>query len=250
MHLAGSFLKLPAVIETMENMETAVGPKGLIKKHELVRIIIQCLYSLGYSKSAACLESESCITCKSPEFESLESQILNGNWDDCIGSLDKINGLTDETRASAFFLVLEQRLLECLNCGDISLALDILRKQFSALKIGTEMVHKLSYELFSLKGLGLGCIDYDAVHELRKRLLSKLEKVLPPPITLPERRLEHLVEMAISAQIDGCIYHSSSDMISLYRDHHCDRNQFPTETIQVDFWTSPNFCCKLKDSSL
>ncbi|KAL8490006.1 hypothetical protein ACS0TY_025779 [Phlomoides rotata] len=216
----------------MENLET-VGPNGLIKKHELVRIIIQCLYSLGYSKSAACLESESRIKCKSPEFESLESQILNADWDDSIRSLDKINGLTDETRASAICLVLEQCLLECLNCGDISLALDILQKQFSALKISTCMVHKLSYELLSLKGLQLGCTDYDAVHELRKRLVSELEKVLPPPIILPERRLEHLVEMAISAQIDGCIYHSSTDTISLYRDHHCDRDQFPTETIQI-----------------
>lgn len=222
-------------METTNDIGAVVGPRGLIKKHELVRIIIQCLYALGYSKSAACLESESGITCKSPEFELIESHILDGKWGDCIESLDKINGLDDETRASVSFLVLEQCLLECLDCGNISLALDIMRTQFSSLKIGTEMVHKLSYELLSLKGLRLGCIDSDSVHELRKRLLSNLEKVLPPPITLPERRLEHLVEMAISALIDGCIYHSSSDSVSLYKDHHCDRDQFPTETTQVDF---------------
>ncbi|KAL6527716.1 hypothetical protein OROMI_029527 [Orobanche minor] len=216
----------------MENMGTMVGPKGLIKKHELVQIIIQCLYSLGYNMSAACLETESRIACKSPEFESLESQILSGNWGDCIRSLDKTNGLADETRSSALFLVLKQWLLECLNCGDISLALDLLRKQFSSL-LGKEKLHNLSYELLSPKGWGLGCTDCDLIHELRKRLLLKLEKVLPPPITLPERRLEHLVEMAICAQVDGCIYHSSSDMVSLYKDHHCDRSQFPTETFQV-----------------
>lgn len=233
----GCILESLAVMQTPRDTGAVVGPRGLIKKHELVRIIIQCLYSLGYSKAAACLESESGITCKSPEFESLESQLLDGNWDDCVQSLDKIKGLTDETRASVSFLVLEQCLLECLDCGNISLALDILRKQFSSLKINTEMVHKLSYELLSLKGLGLGCIDSDSVQELRKRLLSNLEKVLPPPITLPERRLEHLVEMAISALIDGCTYHSSSDPISLYRDHHCDRDQFPTKTFQVDFYT-------------
>lgn len=212
-----------------------IGPRGLIKKHEFVRVIIQCLYALGYSKSAACLESESGITCKSREFELLESHILDGNWGDCIRSLDKINGLADETRASVSFLVLEQCLLECLDCGNISMALDILRSLFSSLKIGTELVHKLSYELLSLEGLGLDCIGGDSVHELRKRLISNLEKVLPPPITLPERRLEHLVEIAVSALLDGCIYHSSSDAVSLYRDHHCDRHQFPTETTQVDF---------------
>ncbi|KAL7126752.1 hypothetical protein ABFS83_14G208100 [Erythranthe nasuta] len=217
----------------MENTGITLGPKGMIKKHELVRIIVQCLYSLGYSKSAACLELESCITNKSPKFESLESQILNAKWDDCIGSINKIDELSDETRSSALLLVLEQCLLECLNCGDISLALDILRKQFSALQIGKETVHKLSYELLSLKGLGLACIDCDEVHELRKRLISKLEKVLPPPITLPDRRLEHLVEFAICAQVEDCVYHNSSDMISLYKDHHCGRDQFPTETIQI-----------------
>ncbi|KAK4408183.1 WD repeat-containing protein WDS [Sesamum angolense] len=76
-----------------------------------------------------------------------------------------------------------------------SLALNILQKRLSALKIGKEKVHKLSYELLSLKGLGLGFIDYDAVHELRKKLLLELEEVLPSPITLPEGRLEHLVEI-------------------------------------------------------
>ncbi|KAL6499556.1 hypothetical protein OROGR_027466 [Orobanche gracilis] len=226
------FLEQKDINGTMENMGTMVGPKSLIKKHELIRIIIQCLYSLGYNMSAACLETESHITCKSPEFESLESQILSANWGDCIRSLDKTKGLADETRSSALFLVFKQWLLECLNCGDISLALDLLRKRFSSL-IGKEKLHNLSYELLSLEGWGLGYTDCDSIEELRKRLLLKLEKVLPPPIILPERRLEHLVEMAVCAQVDGCIYHSSSDMVSLYRDHHCDRSQFPTETFQV-----------------
>ena len=221
-------------METLDDIgDDVIGPRGLIKTQELVRIIIQCLYALGYSKSAACLESESSITCKSPEFELLESLILDGNWGDCIECLHKITGLDDETRASVSFLVLEQCLLECLDCGNISLALDMMRKQFSSLKIGAEIVHRLSYELLSLKGLRLGCIDSDSVQDLRKKLISNLEKVLPPPITLPERRLEHLVEMAISAWVDSCVYHTSSGSVSLYRDHHCDRDQFPTETTQV-----------------
>lgn len=217
----------------MENKGATVGPKGLIKKDELVRIIIQCLYALGYSNSAACLELESGIRCKSQEFESLESLVLNAKWDDCIRNLDRISGLTDEIRASAVFLLLEQCLLECLNSGDVMQALDILRKRFSSLKIDKEMLHKLSYELLSLQGWGLSCINCDEVFELRKRLISNLEKVLPPPITLPERRLEYLLEMAVCSQIDGCMYHSSSDMISLYRDHCCSRNHFPTGTKQV-----------------
>ncbi|KAL2507857.1 transducin family protein/WD-40 repeat family protein [Forsythia ovata] len=217
----------------MENLGMIIGPKGLIKKHELVRIIIQCLYSLGYGKSASCLETESDISCKSREFESLESDVLNASWDDCIETLNKINDMADETRASASFLVLEQCLLECLNCGDNSLALEILQKRIAGLKVDKEKVHKCAFEMLSLKQRGMGSIDYNLIHELRKRLVVELEKVLPPPITLPERRLEHLVETAVSAQIDSCIYHSSSDVISLYEDHHCDRDRFPTETIQI-----------------
>lgn len=209
-----------------------LGSKGLFNKHEFVRIIIQSLYSLGYTKSAACLESESNISCKSLEFELLESQINDANWDDCIGSITKLKGLSDETRASALFLVFEQCVLECLSRGDNSLALEILRKQISRLQVNKEKVHKLAVGLVSLKELGLSKLDYEIIQDLRSRLLIELGKLLPPPITLPERRLEHLVEMATTAQIENCMYHTSN-MTSLYEDHHCNRDDFPTETIQV-----------------
>ncbi|KAL3531171.1 hypothetical protein ACH5RR_010493 [Cinchona calisaya] len=214
----------------MENL--MIGPKGgLIKKHEFVRIIIQCLYSLGYRKSAVCLESESGISYKSADFESLESHILNGNWDDCVSSINKLKSLGDETRASALFIVFKHCLLECLNRGDNALALEILRKQVVGLQ-DEENVHNLAVGLLFLKELGLSKIDNGLIHELRERLLFEMEKVLPPPITLPERRLEHLVEMAVGAQIDNCVYHSS-DAVSLYEDHHCSRDNFPTETVQI-----------------
>ena len=55
----------------MENSSELLGLKELIRKHEFVRIIIQCLYSLGYSKSASSLEAESGISYKSLEFKLL-----------------------------------------------------------------------------------------------------------------------------------------------------------------------------------
>ncbi|KAF5726982.1 hypothetical protein HS088_TW22G00668 [Tripterygium wilfordii] len=96
----------------MENQQSGIGPKGLIKRNEFVRVIIQCLYSLGYGKSASCLESESGIPYKSSEFELLESHALNGNWDGCIDTLTAIMDLTGETRTSALYLVFKQCLLE------------------------------------------------------------------------------------------------------------------------------------------
>ncbi|XP_057508979.1 WD repeat-containing protein WDS homolog [Actinidia eriantha] len=217
----------------MENRPTMLGPKGLIKKHEFVRTIIQSLYSLGFKKSGASLELESGISYKSVEFGLLESQVLNANWDACIDTLYGLKGLTDETRASALFIVCRQSLFEFLLRGDDSSALSVLRKQISALHVGREKVHNLAFGVLSLKEMGFGTVDGDVILESRKKLLSEMEKLLPPPFILPERRLEHLVEMTVNGQIDSCMYHNTWDPISIYEDHRCGRDQIPTETIQI-----------------
>lgn len=219
----------------MENLATMVGSKGLVKRDEFVRILIQCLYSLGYEKSAGCLESESGISYKSAEFKLLESSIIGADWEGCIDSLYGIKNMTDEQRDTALFLVSQQCLLECLGRGDDSLALSLLRKQISKLQVGREKVHKLAFSLFSLGELGLDKVhdDCDVFQELRRNLVNELEKLLPPPITVPDRRLEHLVERVVGSQIDSHIYHNSLDRVSIYKDHSCGRDQIPTETIQV-----------------
>ncbi|KAJ0113027.1 hypothetical protein Patl1_01672 [Pistacia atlantica] len=219
----------------MDNSEIMIGPRALIKRHEFVRVIVQCLYSLGYKNSASCLESESGILYKSVDFEKLELQILNGNWDGCIDTLNAISdlNLNDEIRASVLFLIFKQCLLEYLNRGEESLALDVLRKQVPSLIVSKEKVHKLASSILCLEEKELGNIDEDDISELRRRLLVELQRLLPPPVVLPERRLEHLVETAVTSQIDSCFYHNSRVAVSLYEDHCCGRDQIPTETIQI-----------------
>lgn len=216
----------------MEDNLTVLGAEGLIRKIEFVRIIIQCLYSLGYSKSAYCLEIESGIRCRSPEFELLESQVLNGSWDDCISTLNSLEDLTDGTRASALFLVYKQYIMEFLKQGNDSSALGILRKEISTSGLDRGKVQKLASSILSLKEIKL-CSVNDRAHEPRKNLLMELENLLPPPYMLPERRLENLVEAAITSQIDRCMCHNSSDAVSLFEDHCCNGDQLPTETIQI-----------------
>ncbi|XWS36513.1 hypothetical protein CRYUN_Cryun20dG0091100 [Craigia yunnanensis] len=218
---------------SMEHSPTTLGPKGLINKHEFVRVIIQCLYSFGYKMSASCLESESGIRCKSVDFDLLESQILSGDWDNCIVTVNKIKDLKDDTRSSVLFLVLKQCFLEYLNHGRDSLALSVLQKQVPTLHMSKEKVHKLAYNILSAKEMELGKLDEDIICELRKSLAMELWKQLPPPIVLPERRLEHLVETSVTSQIDSCMYHNSQDVGSLYEDHCCGRDQIPTETVQI-----------------
>ncbi|XP_061368607.1 WD repeat-containing protein WDS homolog [Gastrolobium bilobum] len=217
----------------MENPYEVLGSKGLIKKHEFVRVIVQCLYSLGYSKSASCLELESGVSYKSTEFQLLESHVLDGNWDGCLSFLNSLRDVLGEGRESALFLVLRHCLLEYLKHGEDALALDLLRKQVSALHLDRYKVRSLANSMLSLKDVGFGVIDGDVVHDWRRKLLTDLEKLLPPPISVPDRRLEHLVETTVTAWIDSCLYHNSSNPISLYDDHYCGRDQIPTVTTQI-----------------
>lgn len=215
----------------MESSPTKLGSKGLINKLEFVRVILQSLYTLGYKKSASCLELESGVQYKSSDFELLESQILEGNWENCIDMLTSIKDLKDEVRSSVLFLVFKQQILEYVNSGNDSVALAALREQVSSLCASKEKVHKLAYSLL-LKETEIE-IDNNAIFDLRKRLVTEVEKLLPPPLVLQDRRLEHLVEISVAAQIDSCIYHNALGPVSLYEDHRCGEDQIPTETIQI-----------------
>lgn len=204
-----------------------LGPKGLIKQQEFVRIIAQSLYSLGFRNSAASLELESGIPFKSVKLTCLETLIKTANWDDCVNFLRGLEGFPDEDRASALFLISRQRIWECLNGGDEARALAVLRKQMEALGVGREResVHRLGLEVvFPREG---------DVARLRGELLQEVERLLPVPVTVPEGRLEHLVEMAVEGQLVGCVYHNSPEEVSLFKDHRCGRDRIPTNTIQV-----------------
>lgn len=128
-------------------------------------------------------------------------------------------------------------MLECLSHEDDLSALTALQKQVSELKLVTEKIHSLAFNLIFTKEKGVSDVS-NYVIEPRKKLLLEQEKLLPPPITLPERRLEHLVENVVSSQIDSCLYHNYPSAVSIYADHCCGRDQIPMETVQVRF-----YCC-------
>ncbi|KAL5996794.1 hypothetical protein ACLOJK_007714 [Asimina triloba] len=219
--------------ESMEKCNSpTLGPTGMIRRKEFVRVIIQSLFSLGYKKAAALLESESGISHTSPELSLIQSQILDARWDDCIRTLNSIDDLPEETRASAVFLVFRQCFFEFLNSGDVCSALKLLQRRISPLRVDRKRVHLLASDVVSLAELEFGRKDGVSMDEFRRKLLSELEALLPPPITLPGRRLEHLVETAVNVQKDFCVYHNSAGLISLYEDHRCTRDQIPTETVQ------------------
>ncbi|RZR91635.1 hypothetical protein BHM03_00019822 [Ensete ventricosum] len=118
-----------------QGREDMVGSKGVIKKVEFVRIITKALYSLGYERSGAVLEEESGIPLHSSAVDIFRKQVLEGNWDESVITLQKI-GLDDENiLKSASFLILEQKFLELLGKNRVMEALDTLRSDITPLSI-------------------------------------------------------------------------------------------------------------------
>ncbi|XVF58463.1 hypothetical protein PTKIN_Ptkin07bG0068900 [Pterospermum kingtungense] len=219
-----------------EGGEEVFGSKGLIKKVEFVRIIAKALCSLGYIKSAAHLEEESGIRLHSSVVNAFMREILEGNWDESVAALRNI-GLTDEgTVKSASFLIFEQKFFELLDEEKLMDALHTLRTEIVPLCINYNRVRELSSSIV----LPSHCFS---VHSLkqdklrarsRTKLFEDLQKLLPPTVMIPERRLEHLVEQALVLQRDACMFHNSLDQeISLYADHQCGRDQIPSQALQI-----------------
>ncbi|KAJ8467226.1 hypothetical protein OPV22_029778 [Ensete ventricosum] len=213
-----------------------IGSKGVIKRAEFVRIITRTLYSLGYEKSGAILEEESGISLHSSVVNLFRKQVLDGNWDGSLETLHKI-GLVDENLLKcSSFLILEQKFFELLETNGFMDALKTLRCEITPLGINKKRVHELASCVVSpshhvlLRFANLGT----ETSNLRLKLLEELQKLLPPTVMIPERRLEHLVEQALGLQRESCYFHNSLDSsLSLYADHNCGKDQLPSHTAQV-----------------
>lgn len=231
--VAGSSRDLMARPLASEGDEEVVGSKGVIKRVEFVRLIAKALYSLGYNKSGARLEEESGIPLHSPVVNLFMEQIINGNWDESVVTLQKI-GLSDENIAkSASFLILEQKFFELLDEKKDMDALKTLRTEIAPLCINGSRVRELSACIVSPSFVGSPGQNIVRAKS-RPKLLEELQKLLPPTVMILERRLEHLVEQALVLQRDACIFHNSlNEDMSLYTDHRCGRDQIPSRTLQV-----------------
>lgn len=52
---------------------------------------------------------------------------------------------------------------------------------------------------------------------------------ISPSVMLPANRLAVLLQTIKQSQIDTCLFHTASSSPSLYSDHSCPRERFPTE---------------------
>ena len=212
-----------------------LGKLGLIERAEFVRVIIQCLHSLGYKKSAAALESESGIPLDSHLFTSLLPLIISGRWEDCVETIARFEYLPADISSSLSFLVWRENFTELLSSSwsddhVLSSALNVLRGRICPLDVDRKEVHRLARCLVSRKD---SVPQSYGVVGRRVELLAELSETLPPSIRLSEQRLERLVEMALIEQRTSCIYHNSAEPISVYEDHMCGPDQIPSRTVQV-----------------
>ncbi|XP_021713806.1 uncharacterized WD repeat-containing protein C343.04c-like [Chenopodium quinoa] len=231
----GSLRDLMARPIQCQGEEEVIGSRGVIKRLEFVRLIAGALYALGYERTGACLEEESGIPLHSAAVNLLMQHVLDGRWDESASILQSI-GLEDETIIkSAKFLILEQKFFELLDDGKTMDALKTLRTEISPLHIKTSRLHELSSCILYLPQSENGCARKDSLKgKSRSEVLTELQKLLPPTIMVPSRRLEYLVEQALNLQRGTCIYHNSSDReMSLYADHHCGRDNIPSRTLQI-----------------
>ncbi|KAM7276680.1 hypothetical protein ACFE04_018546 [Oxalis oulophora] len=210
-----------------------IGSKGFIKRKEFIKVITRTLYSLGYEKTGALLEEESGISLYSSEFSVFTKHVMNGKWDDSVATLSKLGDLDETTIKSASFLLLEQKFFDILRMEKVNAALDVLRNEIAPLRINEGRIHELTSCIISpsrFAGLGLSVPNAKS----RSKILEKLEKVLPACVMVPGNRLEHLIEEALDAQCDACLFHNTLDSdLSLYSDHRCGKDHIAFETLQV-----------------
>lgn len=68
----------------------------------------------------------------------------------------------------------------------------------------------------------------------RNDLLKRIASLISPNSMIPENRLTTLLDTARQAQIEDCLYHTSSAPISyLIPNHICPRSAFPLETSRI-----------------
>ncbi|KAI3719795.1 hypothetical protein L6452_20700 [Arctium lappa] len=219
----------------LQGDDEVIGSKG-VKKVEFVRIIAEALYSLGYSKTGAYLEEESGIPFHSSVVTVFIQQILDGSWDESLASLHKI-GIVDETIIKlACFIILQQKFFELLDGEKVMDALKTLRTEIAPLSINNIRVRELSSLILSPSHRVTDGISGQEMVKSKPRseLLEDLQKLFPPTVMIPEKRLLQLVEQALDLQHDTCLFHNSLvGETSLLTDHRCGRDKIPSETVQI-----------------
>ncbi|CAG8545721.1 3038_t:CDS:2, partial [Scutellospora calospora] len=191
------------------------------RREELVRLMVQAMQDMGYSKSAAQLEKESGFLLESSAVAKFRDGVLKGDWDLVESLFPTLELDQNQDIVVVRFLIRQQKYLELLERREIKLALYTLRSELTPLAFNTERLHLLSSFIMYSNAEDLRRrAEWDgASGSSRQKLLLEIQK--------------SLLEQATTFQRISCLYHNSDKYISLYSDHVCDRSQFPSKTTHI-----------------
>lgn len=219
-------------------------------REELTRILIQGLKDMGYDNAATTLTSESGYELECPEVADFRAAILAGRWLEAerilhgsqhtegggvSGSAGRGLVLAESAnKRQMLFHIRQQKFLELLVRRELLAALKVLREELTPLHFDTYALHSLSALLMcnqqELQNQ-LRCPDDPA--EARSILLEDLTRSIAPSVMIRDHRLAELLDQVKSAQINQCLYHNTSIPPSLYSDHMCNQEDFPTKTWMI-----------------
>ncbi|KAL7274955.1 hypothetical protein RUND412_002109 [Rhizina undulata] len=204
-------------------------------REEVARILIQALVDLGYHKAAETLEEESEYTLESPDVSDFRRAVLSGDWSRAEYLLSSLEVHGDADINALLFAMRQQKFLETLEARDVSRALYVLRNEITPLNQSVERLHALSSFMLCYSDTDLKeQANWDgASGTSRQDLLSELSKSISPSIMIPEHRLASLLQQVKQTQISKCLYHNTANSPSLYADHICDKNEFPSTTVKI-----------------
>lgn len=207
-------------------------------RRDLVRLMLQSIQGLGYHNTAATLEAESQIKLVTAEAQRFRQAVLDGDWDVAVSLIPALQ-LESQNQATEFRLrMLEQKYLELVDEGQYAPALDCLRREIAGICPEPQRLCSLTtFLLCSRDGelrarCGWSSAD-DAVASrgaARRALLSSLQAMVPPSVMLPEQRLEHLLQVAISRARPGAASSGAADpvRVGLFQDETTEPEAPPT----------------------
>ncbi|GJJ12550.1 hypothetical protein Clacol_006793 [Clathrus columnatus] len=202
-----------------------------VNREEFIRLVMQSLRDIGYVESANVLEAESGYRLESNLVATFRESVLDGRWDEAILALDRLEIINEEYRRSAKFLIRQQKYLELLEAQDVNNALLVLRTELAPLNIDPERLHLLMSA--SSEEVRRWARWDGAKGSSRQQLLYNLQRYIPSTTMIPSRRFDTLLEQARQFQRNSCLYHNTSEPFSLYTDHTCGRERFPTVTTLI-----------------
>ncbi|EFC50299.1 WD40 repeat domain-containing protein [Naegleria gruberi] len=216
---------------TMEDIQLTTTPpsklqtidrrKNFVNRNDLVRLIVQALYTLDYKESADLLEKESGIDYLSKDILQLKNCILKGDWNQSLNIIDQtLNNSNCKNINAVKYYILEEKYMEQLCDRNAEKALITLREEITPLVVSiptqnnytSTVTNNSTITVHNLQQLAsyLVCTNIEDLKNLskwksieggsRNELLEQIQKLISPSLIIPENKLEQLLLTAVENQ--------------------------------------------------